>query len=331
MRILPLTFLFALACTLNGAGPDLKDKQRNGDSGVQTTTNSTTTSSTSTTTDPFNCDEPPTAPPFDTVSYPIQTQEDFDFSLGGYLIYQSGIAVVGTNKLAEETVLSAGTAGDPRGVHGLSDGRIVIMSPWDGAIKIADPSTGGLVVLAGSLNIPNGVEVDMNGRIYFTSYGEVGWTEPDGSANDVIYEWPNSASSPNGTFLSEDEQRLTVAVPKTDASTDFVSFDRTGPDTWGEPWVLYTAPGFFSTIDGDVCGNIYTVEYNSGKVYRIAQDGTGELLATLDRNGPWGFSAMRFGPGQNDWERDHLYISLRNTKVFDMDIGMTGRRHPTTP
>ena len=63
----------------------------------------------------------------------------------------------------------------------------------------------------------------------------------------------------------------------------------------------------------------------------IAQDGTGELLATLDRNGMWGFSAMRFGPGQNDWERDHLYISLRNTKVFDMDIGMTGRRHPTTP
>lgn len=305
---------------------------RGTDTGLSTPSTGTPGGTTTPTTPEFDCDAIP-QPPFDITSYGIKTQEDFDFSLDGYMVYQSGIAVVGTNKQAQETVLSAGAQGDPRGVHGLADGRIAIMSPWDGAIKISDPSNGSFVVLAGGFDTPNGVDVGADDRIYFTTYGEVGWIESDGSNSQVIHSWGGGGgyATPNGTVLSEDEQRLTVAVPALAGGTDFVTLDRTGPDSWDNAQVLHHVAGFYSALDEDICGNLYTVEYNTGAVVRIYPNGTAEPIAQLQDEGIWGFSAMRFGPGHNDWERDHLYVSLRNTKVYDIDIGVPGRTHPTTP
>ncbi len=330
------SLLLLVACTTSD------DPRRRPDPATDTGTTPTTLTGTATgtatgtptggtTSATYDCTQALPAPPFASTSYPIQTQEDFDFSLGGYLVYQSGIAIVGTNKQAQEIVLSPGTAGDPRGVHGLADGRIVIMSPWDGAIKIADPYTGSLDVLAGSLNTPNGVDVESTGRIYFTTYGEVGWTEVDGSNNDIMFTWPGGVGflSANGTVLRADEQQLTVAVP-TGSTTNLVTFDRLGPDEWDEPQILADLPGFFSALDQDVCGNLYTVEYGSGDVIRVQPDGTVEVIAHLSGAG-WGYSALRFGPGHSGWDRDHLYVSSRGQEVFDLTTGIPGRRHPTTP
>jgi sugar lactone lactonase YvrE len=290
----------------------------------------TGTKPTETSTD-FDCSAPFPQAPFQIETYPIQTQEDFDFSTGGYLVYQLGEAVVGTDKQGTTTVLSPGAAGDPRGVHGLTDGRIVIMSPWDGSIKIVDPLTQGLDILAGGLNTPNGVEVDLNDRIYFTSMGEVGWTEPYGRDKHVIHSFGSGAEqAPNGIALSPDEQRLTVAVPDGE-HTNLVTIDLIGPDEWGNVQVLRTDSGWRSALDTDVCGNIYTVDYNTGALWRILPDGTDESLGTLPADEIWGFSAMRFGPGQGGWERDRLYITSRNAEVYEVFIGIPGRRHTTTP
>lgn len=331
--ILPIVLL--VACT-----PDDDEKKGVKDTNDRTVAGDTDTDDTDTdgdtdsdptgpTTD-YDCTLPFPQPPFQVNSHDIQTQEDFDFATGGYLVYQYGVAVVGTTVQGVNTVLSPGAAGDPRGVHGLADGRIVIMSPWDGSIKIANPATNGLDVLAGGLNTPNGVEVDLNDRIYFTSYGEVGWTEPDGSDKQVIADWGQGFTQANGIALSPDEQLLTVAVP-TLSNTEFVTIERLGPDDWGNVQTLHDVPGFFSTLDTDVCGNVYTVDYNSGDLWRILTDGTAEQLGSLNGQGIWGFSAMRFGPGQGGWERDRLYVTKRNTEVFEIDIGIPGRRHPTTP
>ena len=295
-----------------------------------TDTDSTDTGSTGGVTD-FDCTAPLPQPPFQVVSLDIQTQEDFDFAAGGYLVYQYGLAVVGTDRQGNNAVLSPGTAGDPRGVHGLADGRIVIMSPWDGAIKIADPQTNGLEVLAGCLTTPNGVEVDLSDRIYFTSYGEVGWTEPDGSESQVIHSWDQGFTQANGIALSPDEQTLTVAVPRVQ-NTDFMTIDRLGPDEWGNVQLLHDVTGFFSALDSDMCGNIYTVDYTSGDLFRILTDGTAEPLGVVTPGVGFGaFSAMRFGSGEGGWERDRLYVTLRGSAVFEVHVGVPGRRHPNTP
>jgi len=278
----------------------------------------------------FDCTAPLQQAPFEIVTHAIQTQEDFDFAASGHLVYQYGEAVVGSDKQGTTTVLSPGVAGDPRGVHGLSDGRIVVLSPWDGSIKIVDPATNGLDILAGGLSWPNGVEVDMSDRIYYTSEGEIGWTEPYGRQNNPIHAIHPGEGYPNGIALSPDEQRLTVAVPNQE-TTDFLTIERLGPDTWGNVQTLRTDPGWYSALDTDVCGNLYTVGYNTGVMRRIRTDGTVDELGVLPADEIWGFSAMRFGPGHGGWERDRLYITSRNTEIYEIWIGIPGRRHPTTP
>jgi hypothetical protein len=324
-RYIPLAVLIFAGCTAQEGKP-----QAVSDSGDPTVviTGDTGDTWTETGTD-FDCSAPFPAQPFQIEIHPIQTQEDFDFTRDGYLVYQLGEAVVGTDKQGNITVLSPGAAGDPRGIHGLSDGRIVVISNWDGSIKIVDPATNGLDILAGGLDAPNGVEVDSSDRIYFTSHSEVGWTEPYGREKHLVYSWePEDGRSANGIALSEDEQRLTVAMPKGD-STDFVTLDRLGSDEWGNVQVLRTDPGWHSALDTDVCGNLYTVDYSTGALRRIHPDGTDEALGILPAEEIWGFSAMRFGPGYGGWERDRLYVTSRNAEIYEVFIGIPGRRHPT--
>ncbi len=277
----------------------------------------------------FDCDGPLPAPPFQIDTYPIQTQEDFDFSADGLLVYVDAVALVGATKAGDTQVLAASPPGNPRGVHGLADGRVAILSPWDGTIKLADPATGGLDLLLPGLDTPNGVEVDLNDRIYFAGTGEVGWIEPDGSDLQIIDNVMGDRI-PNGITLSPDEDQITVAVPEA-ANTEFYTVYELGPGQWGNPQLLHTLPGFYGTVDSDMCGNIYTVDYGSGELWRIRTDGTAEWLGELPAGGLWGFSALRFGPGQGGWRRDRLYATKRNDQVFEVYVGVPGRRHPTTP
>jgi len=139
------------------------------------------------------------------------------------------------------------------------------MSIWDGTIHIAEPRVGGIVTLAGNLGLPNGVVMGTNDRIYLSAYKELGWTDVG-----------------NGVALAPGETTLTVAV--TDGpDTHFASLSLLGPDDWGDPVFDNTTPGFYSAIEYDLRGNLYTIDY----------------------------SAMRFGPGHNGAERDRLYVSNR--------------------
>ena len=110
--------------------------------------------------------------------------------------------------------------------------------------------------------------------------------------------------------------------------TSFVSLEKLGPDDWGNPVIDYTVSSFHSTVEYDVCGNIYTTDYFQGILYRIQPDGTIETLVDF---GTGAYSAIRFGPGHSGWERDRLYVSNRNVAVHEVFIGIPGVLHPTSP
>jgi hypothetical protein len=205
--------------------------------------------------------------PFQIDSYDIHTQEDFDFSQGGFLIYQetTANAVVGVDKTNTLSVLSPGAAGDPRGIHGLSDGRIAIMSIWDGTINVADPASGGIFAITTGLDWPNGIDIGANDRLYFSTYGELGWTDIDGGAFQVVHTFGGSENG-NGVALAPGETKLTVAVNQNYQDTIFVSLELLGPDDWGNTTIEHTISGFFSAIEYDICGNLYTVDYYSGEL-----------------------------------------------------------------
>lgn len=334
-QLLPL--LLWTACT-----PDDQVFREKNPGGTDSTTPVTSTGSTTATTGTtstssgtgtsfetdFDCNVPPPSPPFQIDSFSIGTQEDFDFSAGGYLVYQDlgTSALIGVDRSATGQVISSGTAGDPRGIHGLSDGRVVIMSIWDGTIRITDPSTAGIETLAGNLDLPNGIDVGANDRIFFSTYGELGWIDVDGSDYQIVHTFAGGEYG-NGVALNAAQDKVTVAVSD-NLDTYFVSLDKLGPDDWGNPRVEHTVNGFHTTVEYDVCGNLYTADYTGGQLYRITPDGTIEELASF---GSGAFSALRFGPGHSGWERDRLYVSNRNSDVHEVFIGVPGVPHPTSP
>jgi hypothetical protein len=328
-RFCSIVFVVA-GCRAEDSEPPLKTtlgtSTATGATSTSTATGVTGTTGTTSTTS-LDCSlPPPTAALVN--SFGIGTQEDFDFSDTGFLIYQelTANAVVGVDQTNTLSVLSPGAAGDPRGIHGLSDGRIVIMSIWDGTINIADPSVGGIFTL-GNLGLPNGVDVGANDRIYFSTYDELGWTDVNGANFQIVHTFSGSESG-NGVALAPGETKVTVAVAE-GADTHMVSLDLLGPDNWGNPTIDNTISGFYSAIEYDSCGNLYTVNYSGGELYRIEPDGTVELLMDLGTGGA--YSAIRFGPGHHGWERERLYVSNRNIEVFEVHIGIPGVVHPTTP
>jgi len=327
-----------VALALSACAPDPQESpQKRNTASPSTSSGSSTSSSTSTstaaTTTPqttYDCTVAPDPGPFQIDSYDIHTQEDFDFSQSGFLIYQetSANAIVGVDKSNTLSVLSPGAAGDPRGIHGLSDGRIAIMSIWDGTINVADPASGGIFAITTGLDWPNGIDIGANDRLYFSTYGELGWTDIDGGNFQVVHTFGGNENG-NGVALAPGETKLTVAVNQNYQDTVFVSLELLGPDDWGNATIDHSINGFFSAIEYDICGNLYTVDYYSGALYRLKPDGVIELLADL---GPTGsYSAMRFGPGHSGWERDRLYVSRRSDEVYEVYIGIPGVPHPTTP
>lgn len=281
-----------------------------------------------TTTASWDCANP--LPPVgQVVSHPIETEEDLDFDLDGRLVYQSGDAVVGTDVRGTTSPLAPGVTGDPSGVHGLSDGRIALVSEDDGALRVVDPATGTSVVVASGLRQPNGVEVDAADRIYVTTADQLVRVDVDADRVDTLGSW-SALNGGNGVVLSQDERRLVVALVESDG-TRFLAFDRQGVDTWTGPRTLFVAPGTYVGLDEDVCGNLVAVDAVGGDVVRfLDEDGTAEVLAELPVGG-WGYSAARFGPGHHGWERDHLFVTRRGATVFEIDLGVPGHRHPTTP
>lgn len=321
-------FTFVAACAPEtGSAPDHTPDWRPPDATVSGTVNTATGAPTTLTTS-WDCAAPLPEPPGQAILLPIQTEEDIDFDLEGRLVYQSGDAVVGTDARGTTVPLAPGVTGDPSGLHGLSDGRIALVSEDDGALRIVDPATGSSTVVVSGLRLPNGIEVDSSDRIYVTTADQLLRFDPDGDRLDTLGGW-SALNGGNGVVLSQDERRLVVALVE-DEGTRFLAFDREGKDGWTRARTLFVAPGTYVGIDEDVCGNLVAVEAVGGDVVRFLEDGTAQLLGELPVGG-WGYTAARFGPGHHGWERDHLYVTRRGAAVYEFDLGIPGHRHPTTP
>jgi sugar lactone lactonase YvrE len=78
-------------------------------------------------------------------------------------------------------------------------------------------------------------------------------------------------------------------------------------------------------IDGlgvDACGYVYASEYVKGNVWRIAPDGTTELIATLPS---YWIPNIKWGRGLGGFERDVMYVADRQDgRLFGMSVGGPG-------
>lgn len=83
-----------------------------------------------------------------------------------------------------------------------------------------------------------------------------------------------------------------------------------------------SGPGGIDGLGVDACGYVYASEYVVGNVWRIAPDGTTELIAILPSS--W-IPNIKWGRGIGGFERDVMYIADRSEgRLFGMSVGGPG-------
>lgn len=342
MPILCWRLLLLIATPLLFACKEPAQKSINGDDDDATPTDTTTPAHTGTaastgdtatgstgTSEPWDLDVDCTAllpAPVEYVSYNwASISEDYTFSADGYM-YQATSTGLRRTPFGGPGELVLPIAGDVRGTRFLPDGRIALNTIETGSVVLVDPVTGSQETVASGLQNPNGMAIDLQGRIYVTVTAAIVRIDPATGAVDTIVDMPGNSF--DGITFSYDYRRLYFNEEL--GQIHFVEFDEEG-----EPGPVIDGTridlGFdpFSILDGmaaDACGNLYINEMN-GKVWRVTIDGQAEVVADLS-----GFAiipALNFGyPPVGGWTNTALYVLTFTGSVYELQIGVPGKWEP---
>jgi hypothetical protein len=259
----------------------------------------------------------------------IHTEEDFDFDFLGYVLFQQGTDLVGRTRYGDFLVVAPNVSEDMAGIEVLGNGDVVASDDNSGIIKRIDRTTGRSSVIKGGLSLPNGLEVGTGNIVFYTEWGgdRVGWVNAETLEGGVV---TTAIKSPNGIVLSPDEQTLYVAG-RSEGMSALIALDRLGGQTWSAPRPILASRQLFDGVESDVCGNLYTVEYSTGRVIRIDPlTGVAIVLADLEDPGFSEFSSLRWGNGVGGWDPSVLYVTDRN-QLFEVHVGIEGALGPIDP
>lgn len=281
-----------------------------------------------TTTTRAACDDLPDAP-LSVTTYPIETTEDFDFDAAGWLIYATSGALLGVDIGGRERLVALGLGSYLRGIQVLSTGDLVVADFNVGRVEHVDGVTGAVTTLTSALAAPNGLEVGEGDVIYVSDAGlapAVRVVDLDGGPLPPV---PVGAMTyPNGIALDEAEETLYVADGRNGV---FVSRRAVDGD-WSVAERLFDPDGGeFNAVEVDTCGNVYALDFRSGRLYRYdpGVDAT-TLLVDLDDPDGWLWNSIRWGSDRGGWRRDVLYVTDRH-QLFGVELGVRGRSQPIDP
>jgi len=273
--------------------------------------------------EPFDCDDVlPAVGGVTSTGY--VTEEDFDFDPRGFMVSQRNQNIEGLDRYGATFIYAVQVGADAAGLRVLSSGDLAVAQPDTGGLVLVNAKTGGSTTVLSGMTFPNALAADSRGYTFVTE----NWN--NGAVRQVdVYtgdQWPviGNLSYPNGVALSPDEETLYVAETN---GGNIYAVDRISDTEWGTPRLFYTMPnGSFYTLAVDVCGNLYTVDFSDGRLFRILADGSdAELLLYVDPSLSWGsFSSIRFGNGTGGWDRDKLYVT-RRAELYQIHIGVEGR------
>jgi sugar lactone lactonase YvrE len=281
-----------------------------------------------TATDPA-CDALPDSPLSQTSAL-IETTEDFDFDAQGRLVYVDWNGnLMGADRQADVSIISPGDwYSDARGVQVTSTGEILVNYISGGKTVKVDPLTGARTDYLTGLNGPNALEVGFGDVVYVseTSYQpRVVYYDPRSDTRGIV---ATGLSYPNGLALSPDQLTLYIS----DDARGIYAVHRADTETqeWSAPVrVIDPAPGeAYDAMETDVCGNLYSVQFYSGKVYRYNPT-TEEATFLVDLDDPVSllWNAIRWGSNRDGWRRDVLYVTSRH-RIFALELGVDGRDQP---
>jgi hypothetical protein len=255
--------------------------------------------------------------------------EDFTFSPDGGM-YAVSAGVLKRTPFGGPAEVLVPNLGDVRGTRFLPDGRLALAHPADASVWLVDPATGDGLPLGGSLDTPNGVAIDLEGRIAVATHHRIVQLDPaTGASRDLAVIQGRSF---DGLTYSPDFRRLYFNEEL--GWIHYVEFDAAGDPGPVQDLVQMpvTPLSPFSILDGmamDACGNLYANQM-SGRVWRITP--TGEMEVVADIGGLSIIPALNFGlPDRDGWSLTHLYVMDFTGNLYDLDVGVPGKWEPHLP
>jgi sugar lactone lactonase YvrE len=274
----------------------------------------------------YACDDLPDTVDFQVIE--IRTEEDFDFDAAGNLVYVNYGNMVAVSHDGNFSVLATGVA-DVAGIQVLDADTIIFATPYEASIQQVDIPTHSHSLVAGGLGSPDGLEIDDQGRIFYSERdnpGRESWIDPVTGEQGLVRDGLNK---PNGLAFSPDDGTLYIASGFGAGEQGIIATDLAADGTWSAPRSVLSSDRFdFDGVEVDACGNIYGIGYGSTQLYRVKPDGTDPRIIA-DFGGGSLFNSMRWGSGIGGWPRDVLYVTDRR-QLYAVSAGVVGRRSPVT-
>jgi hypothetical protein len=252
--------------------------------------------------------------------------EDFTFSPDGNLVSVHRFDTVLQAATVDGLVvpLVPGFHSDIKGTAWMADGRIALVDPTVGALRLVDPETGGQEVVGSGLSAPNGVTVGPGGDLFVTAIGGVFQIDEQGGVS-LAAELPGADL--DGIAFSPDHEVMYADVP-----SGIILRSVRQPDGHWEPLAPFATVPFdafelvFDIADGmvtDVCGNLYVVGMH-GALLRFTPDGALDGVTSLPVAPYELFSAVRFGLGAGGFDAETAYVTSLQGAVIEVPLGVRG-------
>lgn len=283
----------------------------------------------STDTSTVGCVLPP-APTSWTYIDDVPVSEDFAFDELGNMVNvdQGPDALFRTPYLGLPELLAPYSSSEVAGVAFTLDGRLALADEGNGALVLLGLD-GTTTVLNGAMDQPNSITVDDQGFIYITAYDKIQRVDPVTGVGTTLLVVPDSDL--DGLVFSPDFRRLWFNYDE-DSIVGFLDLDAYGNVLASQATV--NLPEFGGELDGmaaDECGNVYAIA-TDGSLFRVLADASqAELLITLSGVAGMTTSSLHFGSGIGGWASDHLFVMNRYGGIFEVEIGLNGRKEPHLP
>jgi hypothetical protein len=249
----------------------------------------------------------------------LDGSEDIAFDGKGNLTASRGDEVVLVDAQAQVTPLSAnGVAGQKFGRRFLSTGELVIASPALNSLMIVD-AAGEERELLGGLQTPNGVHVDSADNVWVTQTGGAAITKVtlQGDPTPAV-----TIDQPNGVFL--DERRGFLFYDTLNGEVKKVQV--TNFDVVGDSTDVADIEGRLDGIDMDACGNLYVVDVQGSRLFRVMLDEEGERIGDpellFDAPG-YSLANAQFGRGEG-FDELSIYGTGNAGRISRAVVGVPG-------
>jgi sugar lactone lactonase YvrE len=250
--------------------------------------------------------------------------EDLAFDNMGNLIGSDDFSIYKATSAGNKTVFVPNMQ-FRAGLRALPTGDLVVADNTTGSLVRIDASGTKHTVKSG-LVYPNGLEVDMEGRVYVTEHDARRVRRIDPYSGDEAIVVDGDIENPNGLSFSPDYRTLYIGGFSGAGIIYALAIGEDGTPGALTEWATGVGTGYLDGMGVDACGNVYVCDYEGYAIYRISATDKKRVLIIDGNDAGLYLPNLQWGSGVGGWDPLTLYIpDGENHGVYKTSIGVPSK------